>query len=348
MRRPLIRLTVRAVALAYPVLLAVFAVVLTFVGESWWVSSAALYLPRVAFAVPLLLLVALLVLTKNHEWLWTQAVAALVLLFPVMGLVVPLPNLPRPATADRPHVRVMAFNIDSAAAGVDALVDEIDHYSPDVLILVEIGAVEELTRALEARYRTVDWAGQFLTASRYALVSRVDPERVAFGGRQRSPRFLVETLDTPLGAMTFYVVHPISPRDDLPALAGAHGFRTLFSAGHLNATDGPGRVEANSGLREAQIRATMELASHDPGPFVVAGDTNLPGLSRVARQYFASLSDGFPSAGAGFGYTYPAKHPWMRIDRILASSQLEFTRFEVGSSKNSDHLCVVGDLTSRR
>ena len=253
MRRPWIRLTVRALALAFPVLLATFAAVLSFVGESWWVSTAALYLPRLAFLLPLLLLVGLLVLTNELEWIWTQAVAALVLLFPVMGLVVPLPHLPRPATADRPHVRVMSYNINSGAAGVGALMDEVDHYSPDVLVLVEIGAVEELIHALKTRYPTVGGAGQFLTASRYALVSRVDPERVAYGGRQRSPRFLVETLDTPLGVMTFYVVHPISPRDDLPALAGTHGFRTLFGAGHLIATDGPSRVEANSGLREAQI-----------------------------------------------------------------------------------------------
>ena len=88
----------------------------------------------------------------------------------------------------------------------------------------------------------------------------------------------------------------------------------------------------------------MDLASHDPGPFVVAGDTNLPGLSRVARSYFASVTDGFTAAGAGFGYTYPTKFPWMRIDRILASRNLEFTHFEVGSSRNRDHLSVVADL----
>jgi hypothetical protein len=245
-------------------------------------------------------------------------------------------------------MRVMAYNIDGGAAGAAGIVDEIDHYAPDVLVLVEVGAVEDLIPALKTRYATVEYSGQFLTASRYPLVAAVEPERVPFGGRQRSPRFLVQTFDTPLGHVTFYVAHPISPRDDLPALAGSQGFRSLFKGGHVVATDGPSRVEANSGLREAQIRAIMELISHDPGPFVVAGDTNLPGLSRVARQYFAPLTDGFPAAGAGFGYTYPTKHPWMRIDRILASDKLMFTHFEVGSSKSSDHLCVVGDLTSRR
>ncbi len=339
----------RGLAVAYPASLAAFAVVLTWIGESWWLSTVALYLPRVALGLPLLILLPLIVLTRNLEWLWTQALAVLVLLFPVMGLAVPVPHLPRPGASDRPHIRVMSYNINSGGGGAPALVEEIQRFAPDVIVLEEIGgASEELTAALKPLYPTIDWAGQFLTASRYPLVARVDPERVAFGGRQRSPRFLVETLDTPLGQVTFYVVHPISPRDDLHALAGAHGFRSLLKSGHLVAAEGPSQVEANAGLREAQIKATIDLASHDTGPYVVVGDTNLPGLSRVARRYFASLSDGFPAAGAGFGYTYPTKHPWMRIDRILANDKLQFTRFEVGASKASDHLCVVADLTSPR
>ena len=348
MSRRWIRLTVRGLAVAYPVSLAAFAAVLTWIGESWWLSTVALYLPRVALGLPLLVLVPLLSLTKNLEWLWTQALAALVLLFPVMGLVIPTPHLPRPGAADRPHMRVLSYNINSGGGGAPALLEQIDRFAPDVIVLEEIGAVEDLIAALKPQYPTIGWAGQFLTASRYPLVARVDPEHVAFGGRARSPRFIVETFDTPLGQVTFYVVHPISPRDDLHALAGNHGFRSLFKAGHLVAADGPGLVEANSGLREAQISATMELASRDTGPCVVVGDTNLPGLSRVARRYVASLSDGFPAAGAGFGYTYPTKHPWMRIARILANDKLAFTHFEVGTSKASDHLCVVADLTLPR
>jgi endonuclease/exonuclease/phosphatase (EEP) superfamily protein YafD len=348
MSRRWIRLTVLGLAVAYPASLAVFAIMVSRLGESWWLSIVALYVPRVALGLPLLLLAPLLVLTRNLQWIWTQALAALVLLFPVMGLVIPTPHLPRPVPADRPHMRVMSYNINSGGGGAPAILQEIERFAPDVLVLQEIGAVEELIAGLKPQYPTIEWAGQFLTASRYPLVARIDPERVAYGGRARSPRFLVETFDTPLGQVTFFVVHPISPRDDLHALAGAHGFRGLLKSGHLVAPEGPGLVEANAGLREAQVKATMDLASRETGPFLIVGDTNLPGLSRVARRYFASLSDGFPAAGGGFGYTYPTKHPWMRIDRILTNDKLEVTRFEIGSSKASDHLCVVADVTLPR
>ena len=78
---------------------------------------------------------------------------------------------------------------------------------------------------------------------------------------------------------------------------------------------------------------------------VIAGDTNLPALSNVFHRYLSGYRDGFPSAGFGFGYTFPSNHvPWMRIDRILASGELSFVRFQVGRSRASDHLCVVADI----
>jgi endonuclease/exonuclease/phosphatase (EEP) superfamily protein YafD len=307
-----------------------------------------MYLPRIAFGAPLPILALLLVVSDSRAWLWTQAVGALILLFPVMGLVLPTPRLSRVAPADAPRMRVMSYNINSGGGGTAALMAEIDRYAPDVVVMVEVGLTDDLIPALRQRYPTVESGGQFLTAARYPLTTRVDPEKLAYGGRQRSPRFLVETFDTPLGPVAFYVVHPISPREDRGAIAGPGGFKRLLLSGHFVAPDGPGKVQANAGLREAQIRATTDLAARDPGPVVVAGDTNLPGLSRVARQTFAGLSDGFLSAGSGFGYTYPTKHPFMRIDRILANDKLEFTHFEVGTSNASDHLCVVADLTSRR
>jgi endonuclease/exonuclease/phosphatase family metal-dependent hydrolase len=37
----------------------------------------------------------------------------------------------------------------------------------------------------------------------------------------------------------------------------------------------------------------------------------------------------------------------MRIDRILTSHDLVFTRFAVGCEGASDHLCVVADVARR-
>jgi endonuclease/exonuclease/phosphatase (EEP) superfamily protein YafD len=81
---------------------------------------------------------------------------------------------------------------------------------------------------------------------------------------------------------------------------------------------------------------------------VIAGDLNLTGLSPVLA-HLSRFRDGFTDAGWGFGYTFPTNHrPWMRLDRILATDDLDFTYFEVGTSNASDHRCVVAEFERRK
>jgi endonuclease/exonuclease/phosphatase family metal-dependent hydrolase len=95
------------------------------------------------------------------------------------------------------------------------------------------------------------------------------------------------------------------------------------------------------------VQEFAEAAAHEPGPAVIAGDTNLPDLSYILNRYLSAYQDGFAKVGSGFGYTFPTDHgrrPWMRIDRIFANQELRFVRFDIGHSLASDHLCVIADL----
>lgn len=319
-------------------------ILLGLVGESWWVTTVGLYLPRVVLAIPLPVLSLALWRLRSWRLLAGQALGALVVAFPLMGL-----NVPTPGFADRsaPTLRVLSFNVDSALGGVDHIAAEVERHSPDVVLMQEIGETSELVRALQARYSTVEVSGQFLTATRYPILSEVDPDKLPFYGRQRSPRFLEQTMDTPLGRVAFFNVHPVSPREDFHALRG-HGLRREILSGRLFSGDSAQSIQANAELRALQIRTAGEAAAGEHGPAVLAGDTNLPGLSVVFRRHLSRFQDGFVAAGWGLGYTFPAdKRPWMRIDRILANDELRFVRFRVGDSHASDHLCVVADLQRR-
>jgi endonuclease/exonuclease/phosphatase family metal-dependent hydrolase len=107
-------------------------------------------------------------------------------------------------------------------------------------------------------------------------------------------------------------------------------------------------LESISGLRAVQVQAFAELAAKEEGAVVIAGDTNVVGLSPLFHRFLSPFQDGFRDASWGFGYTFPTnRRPWMRIDRILASDHLHFVGFEVGTSKASDHLAVVADLEPR-
>jgi vancomycin resistance protein VanJ len=332
-----------AVAAIYPLSLLAAAAMLRYIGERWWLTGVGLYLPRVFLALPLPFILVAIVAARLHTLFWTQAVAALLLVFPLMGLVPPrLGRRPR----DNRILRVLSYNINAGVGGIERIVDEIYARSPDVILLQEVYSAE-LSTLLGARYATVRVADQFLFASRYPASWSAEPAKLDYGGHQRSPRYLQQTLETPLGRLAVYNVHPISPRETFYAFRG-DGLRGELSSGRLFSSAGIGVFKANTGLRSLQVETFAHAAERETDPVIIAGDTNLPGLSYLFNRFLSGYQDGFAEAGSGFGYTYPTnRHPWMRIDRILASQELRFVRFEIGSSLASDHLCVVADLERR-
>ncbi len=144
-------------------------------------------------------------------------------------------------------------------------------------------------------------------------------------------------------------MHPLSPRAPFRTLRGA-GLRREILSGRLFA-GGAGAAEFmdNTALRTAQVESFSQRAARETVPVIIGGDTNLPSLSYVLHRYLSRYQDGFSVAGSGFGYTFPTTRPWMRmrIDRVLASPELRFARFDVGTSHASDHFCVVADLQRR-
>jgi vancomycin resistance protein VanJ len=341
MTRWLRRITVWA-ACAYPLGLAVTALLFRWVGERWWVTGVAMYLPRLLLAIPLGVLVPLLLALQLRRWLWTQLIASLLLLFPLMGFVMPSPR----ANTVGPTLRVMSYNVHECLGGFDALAARIQQYSPDVVLLQETcNHSEPFIERLRRTHRLVRVDGQFLLASRFPLSAR--PERDPL--RRANPEYMYNSiryeLATPLGSIAFYSVHPISPRRALYAV-GAIGIRSSIRAGNLlHGGSAQFVARQNYEARELQLTAAAARAMTDPAPVVVCGDTNSPGLSPMLERLFGDYQDGFDRAGWGFGYTFPSRYPWMRIDRIFAGRKLRFTNFLTGCGRESDHRCVVAELT---
>jgi vancomycin resistance protein VanJ len=342
--RPKRWLAIPVIALAslYPLALVALVAALRFIGERWWVTSVALYLPRAAFLAPLPVLLIALYLVGARRALWLLIVSSLPIFLVLMGFVFPWPT-----RVDRgaPVVRVLSFNIDSGAGGIDRVFAEVDKYSPDIVFLQELGPLDKKTAALfGTRYPTVRYATQFLVASRFPITSGREPETLSYEGRQRSPRWTQQVIETPLGPIAFYNVHPISPREALNALRG-NGLKNEMLEGRGFSGESQEVVKSNTGLRVLQIEDFARAAAEETLPVVIAGDTNSPGLSYLLSHELARYQDGFVKAGWGFGYTFPTtRGPWMRIDRMFASEPLRFVRFQVGRSTVSDHDCIVGDL----
>src|ERR1700722_936883 len=88
------RVLATLLAIGYPAaLLAVVA--LRFIGERWWVTTVALYLPRLGFALPLPFVVLAAAL-RSARLLALQASSIALLIFPLLGLRLGGPRPPTP------------------------------------------------------------------------------------------------------------------------------------------------------------------------------------------------------------------------------------------------------------
>jgi endonuclease/exonuclease/phosphatase family metal-dependent hydrolase len=346
--KTLLRAVTGAAAFGYLALLVVAIVVFRLTADSWWLAAAAQYLPRAAFLLPLPFLTAALFLFGPKKLLWTQLASALLVLFPLMGFV-----LPRPTTSSDEFVlRVLSYNVNSGFSGYERVKEEVLESDPDVILIQEIaGHPEAFETELLRIYPHVERDWQFLIASRYPIVEKTTPSKVEFEDGERGARFMAYVVNTPLGKISFLNVHPISPRGAFYALRGKAGLRRSLLSGEFFRGDGPEGMMHISNLIAAQLGAASDKARSEPNPVVIAGDLNLPALSPTYVRHFSGFQDGFERAGWGFGYTFPNRHGllrmWLRLDRILASEQLEFVDFWDSCPSTSDHYCVIADLQRR-
>lgn len=332
-----------ATAVAYPLSLLVAWLLLRHVGEGWWVTGIALYLPAIGFGLPLVVLVPVLLFTRRYRLLLLQLVSLLLVLVPLMGLKVSWPFGRGPAGKT---LRVASYNLNSLHGGARSIAAEVLRHAPDLLFAQELpdGKVPDIQAELGSAYPHVRATGEFFVASRFPIVSELVPERLPFFGQLRSPRFMRVVVDTPLGRVVFFHVHTVSPRGGFQEVRG-DGLRREILSGRLFRGERAGSIQAHSALRALQIETMARMALREEGPVMILGDTNLPPLSPIRRRHLSAFRDGFQEVGQGFGATFPAKLPWMRIDVILASRRLRFLDFDVGEGTASDHRCIVAELT---
>lgn len=293
------------------------------VGETSRLTLIALYLPRQP-----LLAVALAggVLSLLSRWRSSRGpvtgarvlavlhlALALFVLVSLMGL-----SLGRPRESEN-RIRLASYNIYFGKLSRTALMDELAAMDVDILLLQ---ATYDSLGDLKKRFpdRSTHRADDFVIVTRFPIKSVEVPPPLADG---QLPKFVGYVLETPSGPLRIYNVHPFSPRHAL-----FHGEETA----------------QNIADREAQIEAAVWSARSDGPPFILAGDTNLPPWSAIGRRHLGDLDDAFAEVGFGLGYTFPAKRPWMRIDRAFADARVRFLDARVGPRGASDHRPLFVDF----
>jgi endonuclease/exonuclease/phosphatase (EEP) superfamily protein YafD len=338
-----LRLAVIALAVAYPVALVLVIAAMRGIGERSSLVTLAMYLPRAGFALPLPLLVAALLFVRPRAWLLTQLCAALLVVFPIMGLRLAGARAPTPGAA---RLRVLSCNVDLASALNGRLAAVVHATDPDLVLLQETPEEEVgvLTPQLPGYFVRRD--GQFVVASKHPILDVYFPPPLRQAGEDHDANFVRYRVRAPGGLVDVYDVHPVSPHASFDRLRGA-GLLHELATGHFFVNqDAFRRLGMNAALRARQVRAVAEHAAASAYPVVIAGDTNLPSGSWALGETFAGFRDGFAEVGRGFGYTFPARHapPWLRLDRVLADDHFRFVSFSRLDVHVSKHFPVLADL----
>jgi endonuclease/exonuclease/phosphatase (EEP) superfamily protein YafD len=340
-----LRRVAAACAIGYPCALAAIVLAFRFIGERWWVTLAAMYLPRLGFALPLPFVIAAAWFWGSRRLIALQAVSVALLVFPLMGFN---PGVGRmTARATDPALRVMSFNVSFGRPGAAAVLQQVRAFAADVVVLQDAGArfESDLRKAFSGWNARLD--GEFFLATRYVIRDAYVPPDLEYPKGKGGAHFVQYTLETPVGLVDLFNVHPTTPRPGLEEVRG-NGLGEELVSGRLLTGKAGGTVEWNAYRRTRQVAGIAARANASPKPVIIAGDTNLPGLSRTLAEHLGRYRDAFHDAGAGFGYTFPARRPWMRIDRILTGDRLKAVEFRVGDATRSDHRSVFALIGAMR
>jgi endonuclease/exonuclease/phosphatase (EEP) superfamily protein YafD len=311
------RMAYWAVLLQWAAIVAFLAAL--FVGESWRLTLILLYLPRQPFLVLALLgFVAVYYARRRKKLLLGgQIVALLVVLFPVMGLST---GHARKATTDHP-IHLFSYNIYFGKLSRAGLLSEIAASDADIVLLQ--ATYDSILKSVKDRFpdRYANRVDDFVLVSKFKIRSVDEPPPLPDG---ELPKFVGYVLETPAGPLRVYNVHPFSPR------------HALFEDRD---------ADLNLQHRDEQFAAAIAAARNESLPTIVVGDTNLPPGSAIARRNLGPLKDAFEQTSFGFGYTFPSKRTWMRIDRAFAKEEdIHFLDFRVGDKGASDHRPIYVDF----
>ncbi len=327
----------RGLAIAYVVALLIVIATFRFIGERNWLVTVALYLPRAGFFLPLPFVLGALVVSRQGLYaLGVTVLCAYLVLFPLMGY-----QLSGHESSAPKSIRVMSWNTFLGRIDNEGIFKKVKEEQPDIFVSQATGhRTKELFRADPGGY-AVEVDDEFLLVTRFPVVDKSFSAPFPDDTNHR-PNFVRYTLDTPFGLVDLFSVHPRSPRSGIEQFRG-RGLKTRILEG--DAPDPGETIARNTGLRRRQIEALLDAMRAAKHPILVAGDTNLPVLSWLFHHAFGDMRDGFSDVGQGFGYSFPAKRPWMRIDRVLADRSFRFLRFWTGTKIASDHDYVVAELT---
>jgi endonuclease/exonuclease/phosphatase (EEP) superfamily protein YafD len=277
-----------------------------------------LYLPGVVFLTLLVPLVGFGLLKGNGLRWFSLAFGTLIILGGLSPLRLHL------SKQDAGSLRIVSLNVQSYGTDLEASMRLLTGLKPDFICIQEIWTRDHLKQVMD---QCPDYEFQSHPDEREVENYFVFGTFVAVGRGWQS-----EMVAGPGETASVLV----KKGGQELAVVSWHGRKT-HKYGPLGMLD-----TANLQRKQAEeLNETSQGSTHT----IIAGDFNAPD-SGPAFKVLKDYHSAFHQAGTGFGLTYPAKHPFMRIDHILGSEDIEFSNFRTFDC-GSDHLGIVTEFRIR-
>jgi len=104
------------------------------------------------------------------------------------------------------------------------------------------------------------------------------------------------------------------------------------------------QVKNSAKIRAEQSLTVKESINNSPFPVIVCGDFNDPPQSYTYRKLSENLKDTFVEAGKGLGFTFNGNIPFLKIDYMFISPEINVSSTKIISSELSDHKPIVSTL----
>lgn len=312
------------------------------VSETWWLSSALTYAPRLPYLFP-----ALALLLSSFLWHRTSVpvnlISTAMVAIPIMGMSLPIGQWF--GSGDRPTgttLKVVSCNIQDFRPDFASVLQEISRINPDVVAFQDARGPSRLLEQYFSNWH-VERDGEYFLASKYPV------KFVGAGHFQAFDRDALMhcELELPTTKVTFFNIHQMTPR---------HGLRALDLSSPITQR-GSERLSRYLELRSEEAAAVRDFVEEHRGnlPTLIAGDFNSPCESSLYQRNWVDFHNAFNVAGTGYGYSFPctrqycwpAGHPWMRLDHILTDGSWHVSKCHVGSANGSDHRLIAATVTLR-
>ncbi len=301
------------------------------VGGQWWGAIALLFVPRWLFLAPLPILAVMSLWSRNLRGWIVQGATALVVLGPLMGLNTPVGKLIERRVPAVASLRVVSYNLSLFPIRALEFRSWVERESVDVICFQEGGREEDEIRRL---LRESDWhlSKRRMIASKWPIVEELPafPEQSESDERYTALLERVRLAPAQGPKVVVASVH-------LPTLR--KGIEHLIDEG-----DPTGLTLHRAWWSHELSRVLSALAEVTDAPLLVAGDFNMPSDDATMAALKTNFFFAFEETGWGYGYTRPAKVPWVRIDHILVGPGWSVQSSRVGPDFGSDHRPLIARL----